>query len=47
MNGKVIMPSGYPHTRDRIAALGYTVIEVDTSEYRKVDGGVSCMSLRF
>ena len=47
VNGKVIMPSGYPHTRDRIAALGYTVIEVDTSEYRKVDGGVSCMSLRF
>ena len=29
------------------ADLGYQVIEVDTSEYRKIDGGVSCMSLRF
>ncbi|MBP8812547.1 MAG: N(G),N(G)-dimethylarginine dimethylaminohydrolase [Laribacter sp.] len=47
VNGKVIMPSGYPKTRAKIAALGYEVIEVDTSEYRKVDGGVSCMSLRF
>ncbi len=47
VNERVIMPSGYPVTRDRIAKLGYQVIEVDTSEYRKVDGGVSCMSLRF
>lgn len=47
VNGKVIMPAGYPQTRARIAALGYEVIEVDTSEFRKVDGGVSCLSLRF
>jgi dimethylargininase len=47
VNGKVIMPAGYPKTHARITALGYEVIEVDTSEYRKVDGGVSCMSLRF
>lgn len=47
VNNKVIMPAGNPITRDRIATLGYDLIEVDTSEYRKVDGGVSCMSLRF
>jgi len=47
VNGTVIMPSGYPHTRQAIAALGYRVIEVDTSEFRKLDGGVSCLSLRF
>ncbi|WP_299735062.1 dimethylargininase [uncultured Endozoicomonas sp.] len=47
VNGKVILPAGYPSTRDKIAGLGYDVIEVDTSEYLKVDGGVSCMSLRF
>lgn len=47
VNGNVIMPSGYPITKSKIAALGYNVIEVDTSEYRKIDGGVSCMSLRF
>lgn len=26
---------------------GYEVITVDTSEYRKLDGGLSCLSLRF
>ncbi len=33
------MPAGYPRTREKIARLGYRVIEVDTSEYRKIDGG--------
>lgn len=47
VNNRVIMPSGFPITRDKVDALGYTVIEVDTSEFRKIDGGVSCMSLRF
>lgn len=47
VNDRVIMPSGYPITKAKIAALGYQIIEVDTSEYRKIDGGVSCMSLRF
>lgn len=47
VNGRIIMPAGYPITRQKVAALGYQIIEVDTSEYRKIDGGVSCMSLRF
>ena len=47
VNERVIMPAGYPITKAKIEALGYRVIEVDTSEYRKIDGGVSCMSLRF
>ncbi|MCX8585278.1 hypothetical protein J3U16_06565 [Gilliamella sp. B3023] len=47
VNERVIMPAGYPITKAKIEALGYQVIEVDTSEYRKIDGGVSCMSLRF
>jgi len=47
VNGNVIMPSGYPISESKIRDLGYNVVTVDTSEYRKVDGGVSCMSLRF
>ena len=30
-----------------VRELGYPVILVDTSEYRKLDGGLSCLSLRF
>ena len=47
VNDRVIMPSGFPITSAKIAKLGYEVIEVNTSEYQKIDGGVSCMSLRF
>jgi len=47
VNDRVVMPSGYPRTRARIEAAGYTVVEVDTSEFRKLDGGVSCLSLRY
>ena len=47
VNETVIMPSGYPQTRQKIRTAGYKTIEVDVSEYRKLDGGLSCLSLRF
>jgi len=47
VNNKVIVPAGYENIRRKIAAAGYDVIVVDTSEYRKLDGGLSCLSLRF
>lgn len=47
VNGKVIVPKGYPTVEKCIRELGYDVILIDTSEYRKLDGGLSCLSLRF
>lgn len=47
VNGHVLVPAGYPKTQKAIEALGYTVHVVDTSEFRKLDGGLSCLSLRF
>ena len=47
VNGKVLVPAGYPQTQKAIESLGYEVLVVDTSEYRKIDGGLSCLSLRF
>lgn len=47
VNGKVIFPEGYPKTKRKLEDLGYKVITVDTSEFRKIDGGLSCLSLRF
>lgn len=47
VNGTVIVPEGYPKAQQAIENLGYKVLVVDTSEYRKVDGGLSCLSLRF
>ena len=47
VNGTVIVPKGYPRVQKAVQALGYRTITVDTSEYRKLDGGLSCLSLRF
>ena len=47
VNGTVIVPKGYPAVEAAVRSLGYPVLLVDTSEYRKVDGGLSCLSLRF
>ena len=47
VNGKVLAPAGYARAKEAIERAGYEVIEVDTSEYRKLDGGLSCLSLRF
>ncbi len=47
VNGTVIVPAGYPAVEAAVRGAGYRVLIVDTSEYRKIDGGLSCLSLRF
>lgn len=47
VNGVVIVPKGYENVEKLIKSAGYKVIVVDTSEFRKIDGGLSCLSLRF
>ena len=43
----VLVPAGNPVTKSRIEEAGYPIIELDMSEFRKLDGGLSCLSLRF
>ena len=47
VNNKVIMLLGYPNSRSLIKQAGYDIIEVEVSEFKKLDGGLSCLSLRF
>jgi dimethylargininase len=47
VNGDILVPKGFPKTKKKIEQLGYKVTEVDVSEFRKLDGGLSCLSLRF
>ena len=47
VNGTVLVPAGYPTVLARIQEAGYRTIAVDVSEFRKLDGGLSCLSLRF
>ena len=46
VNDRVIFPAGYDETKASISARGYEVIELEMSEFRKLDGGLSCLSLR-
>jgi len=46
-NDSVLMPAGFPKTRDALLAAGYKVKEIGNSEAAKLDGGMSCLSLRF
>lgn len=47
INNRVIVPKGCPNTLKMIQDKGYATIAVDVSEFRKLDGGLSCLSLRF
>ena len=47
VNDIVLLADGYPETANTLARSGFAVRRLDISEARKLDGGLSCMSLRF
>ncbi|PVB61028.1 arginine deiminase family protein [Labrenzia sp. 011] len=47
VNDVVLVPEGYPKTLAAIRATGFDTVVLPTHEARKVDGGLSCLSLRF
>ncbi len=47
INNTVLTPEGFPKTSSLIESTGYRVRQVDVSEFQKLDGGLSCLSLRF
>ena len=46
-NTVVLVPQGFPKTRDALIRAGYAVKEIGNSECARLDGGMSCLSLRF
>ena len=47
VNNHVLIADGYPHFAAKLRELGYQTIALDVSEFQKMDGGLSCLSLRF
>jgi dimethylargininase len=47
VNGTILVPKGFPKALKTIQQLGYPTLEVSVSEFQKLDGGLSCLSLRF
>jgi dimethylargininase len=47
VNDAVVVAAGYPRLAARLEQLGYVLRVLEMSEFRKMDGGLSCLSLRF
>jgi dimethylargininase len=47
VNGTIITPAGFPEVIEKLRLTGNDIIELEMSEFQKVDGGLSCLSLRF
>ena len=46
-NDFVLMSKGFPKTFEKLKTAGYNLLEIENSEFAKLDGGMSCLSLRF
>ncbi|MGH9871439.1 MAG: dimethylarginine dimethylaminohydrolase family protein [Pyrinomonadaceae bacterium] len=47
VNDSVLMAAGYPAFERTLQDLGYETIALEMTEFQKMDGGLSCLSLRF
>jgi dimethylargininase len=46
INDRVLIAAGHPDFAGTLAGLGYDTLPVDLSEFRKMDGSLTCLSLR-
>lgn len=47
VNDKVLIAADYPQFAAMLDRQGYATITLEMSEFRRMDGGLSCLSLRF
>ena len=47
INDYILIPRGYDNLLKVLSNLGYKTLEIDMSEFKKMDGGLSCLSIRF
>jgi dimethylargininase len=47
VNDRVLVPVGFAHLDAALEQRGYRTLALEMSEFRKMDGGLSCLSLRF
>ena len=46
VNGTLILPAGYTETSSKIKQFGIPFLEVNISEFEKINGGLNCLSIR-
>ena len=46
VNGRVLLASGFPRFEEALRGRGHELLALPMSEFQKMDGGLSCLSLR-
>lgn len=47
INDHLLTPAGFPGTRAALDRTGRPIVELELTEMQKMDGGLTCLSLRF
>lgn len=47
INDHVVIAAGFPRLATALSTFGYPLLALDMSEFRKMDGALTCLSLRF
>jgi dimethylargininase len=47
VNDRVLVAAGFPRLTEELGARGFKTLVLEMSEFQKMDGGLSCLSLRF
>jgi dimethylargininase len=47
INDHLMVPAGFPQTRKKLETTGQDIVELDVGEVIKMDGGLTCLSIRF
>jgi dimethylargininase len=47
INNRIFIAAGFPKFENQLRGLGYETIALEMSEFQKMDGGLSCLSIRF
>jgi dimethylargininase len=47
VNDRVLIAAGYPKLAASLETRGFDMVVLEMSEFKKMDGGLSCLSLRF
>lgn len=46
VNDFLLIPKGFKKTKKALIDIGYEIVEIEMSEFEKMDGGLTCLSLR-
>jgi len=47
VNDRVLFAAGHPVLEESLRRMGYDLVPLEMSEFQKMDGGLSCLSLRY